>query len=96
MPRPVVPILPSPLRASRALSTATWYGRISGQISEICRREAHVQAGGFQLFDFLEQRFRGQHDAVADIAGDAGMHDARGIRRRMVFLPLIHSVWPAL
>lgn len=37
----------------------------------------NVDAGGFELADFLEQRFRRQHDAIADVARDAGMHDAR-------------------
>src|SRR5690606_37692051 len=37
-----------------------------------------VQAGGLEFFDFLEQRLRRQHDAVADEAGDARVHDARG------------------
>src|SRR5690606_852043 len=36
-----------------------------------------VQAGLFQLADLLEQGFGRQHDTIADVAGDVGMHDAR-------------------
>jgi hypothetical protein len=38
MPRPVVPIFFSPFAASRATSSAPWYGRISGQASDTHRR----------------------------------------------------------
>lgn len=38
MPRPVVPILAAPRLISRALSMATWYGRISVAASEMRRR----------------------------------------------------------
>ena len=40
MPLPVVPILFTPRLASRATSMATWYGRMTGQASEIFRRDA--------------------------------------------------------
>ena len=39
MPRPVVPIFPAPLAASRARSSAAWCGRISGQASLIVTLE---------------------------------------------------------
>ena len=39
MPRPVVPILVSPIAASRAWSSATWIGSTSGQAGEILSRE---------------------------------------------------------
>ena len=42
MPRPVVPIFSLPpfsRKASRAMSSAAWNGRISGQASEMRRRE---------------------------------------------------------
>ncbi|MNY26615.1 hypothetical protein D3C86_1604740 [compost metagenome] len=38
MPRPVVPILPSERAASRAWSSATWYGRIRVQAGLMRRR----------------------------------------------------------
>jgi len=38
---------------------------------------ADIQASGLEFFDFLEQRLGRQHHAVADEAGNAGMHDAR-------------------
>src|SRR6202023_707129 len=36
-----------------------------------------TDASRFELADFLEQRFSRQHHTVADVARDAGAHDAR-------------------
>ncbi|KAI1694499.1 hypothetical protein Ddc_22071 [Ditylenchus destructor] len=80
MPRPVVPILPLPLlsrSASRARSTSTWKGRISGQDS-LMNSASALPRRLFQTLDFRQQVGRVQHHAVADVAGHAVAHDARG------------------
>ena len=38
---------------------------------------ADIQASAFEFFDFLEQRFGREHDAVADVASDVLVHDPR-------------------
>ncbi len=72
-------------RADLAVALARFARLVDGDVVRQDQRadfgnlqaRTHVQTGGLKLFDFLEQGFRGQHDAVADEAGDAGMHDAR-------------------
>ncbi|MNS53297.1 hypothetical protein D3C72_860480 [compost metagenome] len=72
-------------RADLALALARFARLVDGHVIRQDQRadfgnlqaRTHVQTGGLKLFDFLEQGFRGQHDAIADEAGDTGMHDAR-------------------
>ena len=80
MPLPVVPILPLPLSsrcASRAASTATWNGRISGHDSLMSRRERTSTPMRLEPLDLAQQVRRVDHHAVADVAGHALAHDAR-------------------
>ena len=69
MPRPVVPILPTPAAASRARSSALWYGRMQcaeSLIEEVLldRRRPRLA----QVVDLLEQRGRVDDHAVAEEA----------------------------
>ena len=80
MPLPVVPILPAPLvsrSSSRALSTSTWNGRISGHDSLTSSRERTSSPIASSRADLAEQVLRIDDDAVADVAGDALAHDPR-------------------
>ena len=79
MPLPVVPILPAPLdsrSASRARSTSTWNGRISGHDSLMKRRDRTSRPMGLEPLDLADQVRRIEHHAAADVAGDAVAHDA--------------------
>jgi hypothetical protein len=100
MPRPVVPIFSMPafsLAASRAMSSGgverqdQWAGLADAQA------RSHFDTGFFEAFDFFEQLGDGQHHTVADVALDAGPHDAaRESGAARSFLPLMTRVWPAL
>ena len=54
-----------------------WYGMISGVAGEILSRERTSTPRAFELLDFLAQRRRAQHDAVADQAQRVVAQDAR-------------------
>src|SRR5690606_18288991 len=49
---------------------------------------AHVQAGLFQLADLFQQRLGRQHHAVADVAGNVRMHDARRYQAQNGFIAI--------
>ena len=51
----------------------------------------HVDAGGLQFVDFLQQRFRRQHHAIADKAGLARMQHAGRNQAQHGFLAIHHQ-----
>jgi 1,4-dihydroxy-2-naphthoyl-CoA synthase len=87
MPLPVVPILPPPL-VSRA-PRAPCPGHVEGQDQRAGladeQARAHVEAQRLQALDLEQQVRRVDHHAVADVAGHAVAHDARGdqLQRRL-------------
>ena len=77
MPRPVVPIAFRPRARSRAWSSSTCEGRISGQVGEMRSRSNTGTPCFISMRALGEQRLERQHHAVADeaahlIAQDAG------------------------
>ena len=91
MPRPVVPILPSPRAASRALSIAGCSGRISMAFSAIRSVSGvTVRPLGPHPGDFGQQRLGIHHDAVADDAQLAA-HQPGGQQRQLVGLVADHQ-----
>ena len=99
MPLPVVPILPVPLlsrSASRAASTATWNGRISGHDSLISRRE-RTSRPIFSRRAISISRCCGSTTTPLPIRqATPSRMTPDGISCSAVFTPLITSVWPAL
>ena len=82
MPRPVVPMALAPRAASRALSSATCDGRISGQLGEMRRRANTSTPVSISVCASLEQRFQRQHHAIADEALHVLVQDAGGDQRQ--------------
>ena len=82
MPRPVVPMAFAPRACSRALSSATCEGRISGQFGEMRRRSNTGTPWSISVCASLEQRLERQHHAVADEAAHVLVQDAGGDQRQ--------------
>ena len=89
MPLPVVPILPAPLLSRSAFARLVdrhveGQDQRAGLADEQAR--AHVQAGRLEALDLQQQVRRVDDHAVADVAGHAVAHHARGhqLQRRLV------------
>src|SRR6185312_9857407 len=96
MPRPVVPIALLPAAASRALSTAMWYGMISGVAGLILTRERTSTPFASSSATSLISA-SGESTTPLPIRHSASSRRMpEGIRCSTVFLPLMTRVWPAL
>ena len=97
MPRPVVPMALAPRAASRALSSATCEGRISGQFGEM-RRRANTSHAGCSI-SVCASRNSASSDSTTPLPMRQSTFWCRipeGISDSTVFLPPMTSVWPAL
>ena len=85
MPRPVVPILPSPAAASRIWSSSRCSGRISAAVSAMRRLSRPIDRPcPLSLVDLVGERPRIDDDAVADERQLARPHDAGRKQRQLV------------
>ena len=76
MPRPVVPTLPSPSRASLPTSSATWYGMITCALRLTRTRDTSMPRCGEHV-ELVDERQRIDHDAVADDRRDVRIEHTR-------------------
>ncbi len=96
MPRPVVPIFASPIAPSRAWSSATWYGRTSGQAGEILRR-GRTDTPALSSSPISCSSADGDTTTPLPMYTDTpGRRMPDGISRSTVFRPPMTSVCPAL
>ena len=96
MPRPVVPIFVSPIAASRAWSSATWIGSTSGHAGEIFRRERTSTPAASSSPISCSSAAGDSTTPLPTKIATPGRSTPDGMSRSTVFLPAIHSVWPAL
>src|SRR3954471_990255 len=97
MPRPVVPILRSPLDASRARSSAEWYGRMTGHASEMESRATTPRTPAASSSSISATSACGETTTPLPMKQSTlprRMPD--GIRCSTVFFAPMTSVWPAL
>ena len=79
MPRPVVPILASPLAAlARLVERGVVRQDQRAGLADLQPRRARRRPPLSSVADLLDQRLRREHDAVADVARDLLAQDARG------------------
>src|SRR5262245_27618800 len=96
MPRPVVPMALAPRAASRALSSATCDGRISGQFGEIRSRANTSTPWSIRVWASRNSASSDSTTPLPTRHMTLGCRMPDGISDRTVFLPPMTSVWPAL